>query len=170
MALGAEMLILATVAASREGAREMMDDAIASGRAMIKFEEIIRAQGGDARVTGDPSLLPRARHGRELQAKRAGVVQRVDPREIGYGVIALGGGRRNMEDTVDPSVGFVIPVKPGGRVEKGQTLGVVYARSEKDIELGISILEKAITIGESAVSGLPLVSHRVTARGVEDLA
>src|SRR6185436_6548547 len=46
MALGAEMLIRATVAASREGAREMMDDAIASGRAMIKFEEIIRAQGG----------------------------------------------------------------------------------------------------------------------------
>src|SRR6185503_7909815 len=134
MALGAEMLILATVATSREGAREMMDDTIASGRAMLKFQEIIRAQGGDAGVTEDPSLLPRARQSRELHAKRAGVIQSVDPREIGYGVIALGGGRRNMEDTVDPSVGFVIPVKPGGRVEKGQTLGVVYARSEKDIE------------------------------------
>src|SRR6185312_9893358 len=87
MALGAEMLILATVAASAEGAREMMDEAIASGRAMLKFEEIIRAQGGDAGVTEDPSLLPRARHSREVHAKRAGVVQRVDPREIGYGVI-----------------------------------------------------------------------------------
>ena len=170
MALGAEMLILATVATSREGAREMMDDAIASGRAMLKFEEIIRAQGGDAGVTEDPSLLPRARQSRELHAKRAGVIQSVDPREIGYGVIALGGGRRNMEDTVDPSVGFVIPVKPGGRVEKDQPLGVVHARNDKDIELGISILEKAITVGDSAASALPLVSHRVTARGVEELA
>lgn len=170
MALGAEMLILANVATSPDEAREMMNKAIASGKAMAKFEEIIGAQGGDAGVTDDPSRLPRARHTRELHAKRAGVVQRVDPREIGYGVIALGGGRRNMEDTVDPSVGFVISVKPGGRVEKGQLLGVVHARSAKDLELGISILEKAITIGDSAASPLPLVSHRVTARGVEELA
>jgi thymidine phosphorylase len=170
MALGAEMLILGNVATSRDGAREMMNEAIASGKAMAKFEEIISAQGGDGGVTRDPSRLPRARHTMEVHAKRAGVVQIVGPREIGYGVIALGGGRKNMEDTVDPSVGFVIQVKPGGSVEKGQPLGVVHARSTKDLELGISILEKAVTIGESRPSPLPLVSHRVTARGVEELA
>ncbi|HEV7389653.1 MAG TPA: thymidine phosphorylase [Gemmatimonadaceae bacterium] len=169
MALGAEMLVLATVATSREGAREMMHDAIASGRALVKLEEVIAAQDGDARVAGEPARLPRASHQKEFHAKRAGVVQKVDPREIGYGVIALGGGRRNMEDSVDPSVGFVISAKPGGRVDQGQRLAVVHARNEKDVELGISVLEKAITIGESASPPLPLVSHRVTARGVEEL-
>src|SRR5438105_2816860 len=58
-ALGVEMLILATVATTPDGAREMMRDALASGRALAKLEEIIAAQGGDARVAGDPSRLPR---------------------------------------------------------------------------------------------------------------
>jgi len=169
MALGAEMLVLATVASSRDGAREMMDDAIESGRALVKLEEIITAQGGDARVARDPARLPRASHQKEFHAKRAGTVQQVDPREIGYGVIALGGGRRNMEDTIDPSVGFVISAKPGERVEKGQPLAIVHARNENGIEFGMSILEKAITVGDAAESPLPLVSHRVTARGVEEL-
>src|SRR6266404_1042354 len=43
-ALGAEMLVLATLASTREGARAMMDAAIGSGKALRKFEEIINAQ------------------------------------------------------------------------------------------------------------------------------
>lgn len=169
MALGVEMLTLASVAASREGARQMMHDAIAAGRAIRKLEEIVDAQGGDTAVVRDPSRLPRARYEAVFRATRGGIVGRVDPRAIGYGVIALGGGRTNMEGTIDPSVGFVISAKPGARVEKDQTLAKIYARNEEGLELGKSILAGAIGIGDSAPAMLPLVSHRVTARGVEDV-
>src|SRR2546430_1358391 len=121
-ALGAAMLVLATVASTGDAAREMMHDAIASGRALTKLEEIVAAQGGDAAAVRDPSRLPRSAHAKQFKAKRAGVVQSVDPRAIGYGVIALGGGRSNMEDTIDPAVGFVISAKPSRRVESGQVL------------------------------------------------
>jgi thymidine phosphorylase len=117
----------------------------------------------------EPSRLPRAPHQAKFEAKRAGVVQSVDPRTIGYGVIALGGGRRNMEDTIDPAVGFVIEAKPGNRVEKAQRLATIHARNPEGLELGRSILDEAIVIGDSPVKPLPLVSHRVTARGVETL-
>ena len=169
MALGAAMLVLATVASTGNGAREMMRDSIASGKALNKLEEIVAAQGGDPRAVRDPSRLPRAAHQRKFNAKRAGVVQSVEPRTIGYGVIALGGGRRNMEDTVDPSVGFVISAKPGARVEKDQTLATIFARNEEGLDLGTSILEQAIAVGDGVPAVLPLVSHRVTARGVEEL-
>jgi pyrimidine-nucleoside phosphorylase len=169
-ALGAEMLVLATLASTREGARAMMDAAIRSGKALRKFEEIISAQGGDAGVVSDALLLPQALHRAEFKANREGVVQSVDPRGIGYGVIALGGGRRNMEEAVDPSVGFVITAKPQDRVARGQTLATIYARTKKDLETGRSVLEKAIVIGDSAPPPLPLVSHRLTAGGVETLA
>ena len=148
----------------------MMDAAIGSGKALRKFEEIISAQGGDERVVKDPLRLPQARHRAEFTARREGVVQSVDPRAVGYGVIALGGGRRNMEEEVDPSVGFVITVKPEDHVEKGQFLATIYARSKKDLEMGRSVLEQAIVISDSALPPLPLVSHRITARGVENLA
>ena len=169
-ALGAEMLVLATLASTKEGARAMMDAAIRSGKALRKFEEIITAQGGDAGVVEDPLRLPQARQRAEFTAHRDGVVQSVDPRGVGYGVIALGGGRRNMEEKVDPSVGFVITAKPEDHVLKGQTLATIYARNRKDLETGRAVLEQAIVIGESAVPPLPLVSHRITARGVETLA
>ena len=170
MALGAAMLVLATVASTLEAAQTLMRDAINSGTALLKFEEIVAAQGGDTGVVRDPTRLPYAPHDETFVAKREGVVQTVDPRAIGYGVIALGGGRRNMEDRVDPSVGFVITAKPGNRVTKGQALATIHARSEEDLAVGRSILESAIVIGDSADPPLPLVSHRVTVRGVEQLA
>jgi pyrimidine-nucleoside phosphorylase len=170
LALGAEMLVLAALATTREGAHVLMKDAISSGRALLKFEEIVNAQGGDKAVARDPSRLPQAPHQSSFDAKRAGAVQSVDPRAIGYGVIALGGGRRDMEDEVDPSVGFVITAKPGLRVTKGQSLATIHARSREDLEVGRSTLERAIIIGDSAPPPLPLVSHRVTGRGVERLA
>ena len=147
----------------------MMDAAIRSGKALRKFEEIISAQGGDTGVVNDPLRLPQAPHRVEFKADREGVVQSVDPRAVGYGVIALGGGRRNMEEKVDPSVGFVLTAKPEDQVSKGQALATVYARTKKDLEAGCAVLEQAIVIGESAPRPLPLVSHRITAGGVESL-
>ena len=170
LALGAEMLVLGTLATTREAAHVLMKDAISSGRALLKFEEIVSAQGGDPAVVRDPSGLQPAPFQSSFDARREGVVQSVDPRAIGYGVIALGGGRRNMEESVDPSVGFVITAKPGIHVTKGQTLATIHARSREDIEVGRSTLEHAIVIGDSALPPLPLVSHRVTTRGVEPLA
>jgi thymidine phosphorylase len=147
-----------------------MGDAIASGRALLKLEQIVKAQGGDAGVVRDPPRLPQAAHQALFEARRDGVIQSVDPRAVGYGVIALGGGRRNMEDKVDPSVGFVITAKPGLHVSKGQTLATIHARSRADLDIGRDTLERAISIGDSVVPVLPLVSHRVTVRGVESLA
>ena len=170
LSLGTEMLLLAGVARSPKDACAMMIDSMTTGRALQKFREIVRAQGGDESVIDKPSRLPQARHKAYFLAPVSGIIQRVEPREIGYGVIALGGGRRNMEDTVDPSVGFVITAKPGIRVTKGDALATIHARTEEDLKLGESILEKAIVIGEAIAQPLPLVSHRVTVRGVERLA
>jgi thymidine phosphorylase len=96
----------------------------------------------------------------------------VEPRAVGYGVIALGGGRRNMEDRVDPSVGYIITAKPGDSVTKGQSLATIHARTKADLRAGAQALEQAITIGDRAGDPLPLplLSHRVTVRGVQVLA
>ncbi|HEX2693777.1 MAG TPA: thymidine phosphorylase [Gemmatimonadaceae bacterium] len=169
-ALGAEMLVLSTLVPTREAARAMMDAAIRSGKALSKFSEIIGAQGGDRRVLENPERLPQAPHRAEFAAQRDGVVQTVDPRAIGYGVIELGGGRRNMEDRIDPSVGFAITAKPGDRVRKGEALATVYARSKADLDVGRAVVAQAITISESAPASLPLVSHRINAGGVETLS
>jgi pyrimidine-nucleoside phosphorylase len=166
-ALGAEMLVLARVAPSLDVARRWMEVAISSGKAAAKFQEIIEAQGGNPGVVDDPAALPQAKACELFAAPRAGVVARVEPRAVGRGVIALGGGRTRMEDVVDPTVGFVITAKPGDVVQQGEPLATIFARDRRGIEEGQAALRFAIAIADEADPPLPLISHRVSSTGVE---
>ena len=168
-ALGAEMLILAGVAPDHDAAMKMMRDAIDSGRAGDRFAAVIEAQGGDARVVDDVSLLPVAPVQRAYRASATGVIQQVAPRAIGHGVVALGGGRTKMSDAVDPRVGFDIYVKPNTVVDAGDVIAMVHAADEAGAELGMRVLDKAILLGDSPVDVLPLVSHRISDGSVEKL-
>jgi pyrimidine-nucleoside phosphorylase len=165
-ALGAEMLQLAGVANSREAAWRDMEVAISSGRAATMMRDIIDAQGGNGAVVDDPAVLPQADACELFDAPRRGFVARVEPRAVGRGIIALGGGRQRVEDAIDPSVGFVITAKPGDWVEQGEPLATIFARNPAGIETGRAALREAIVIAEEAEPPLTLVSHRATIEGV----
>jgi thymidine phosphorylase len=92
----------------------------------------------------------------------------IEPRRIGRAIVELGGGRRTIEDEVDPSVGFVIPARPGQRVRTGEPLASVFARDRAGIEIGLTALGDAIVI-EDKGRLTPLITHRVTADGVTAL-
>ena len=169
-ALGVEMLLAAEVVAAAPAARTRLEATISSGDALQKLGEIVEAQGGNPAVVEDPALLPQAEESAVFPAPRAGTVTAVLPRPIGHGVIAMGGGRSRVEDTVDPSVGFVITARPADRVEAGQPLATVYARDAAGLAAGAEALGAGIRIDEGSAPPLPLVSHRVTAAGTEILA
>ena len=113
-------------------------------------------------------MLPQAAEVEVFRAPRDGVVAGVEPRRIGRAIIELGGGRRTIEDQVDPSVGFVIPAKPGDRVKAGEPLASVFARDRAGVAIGLEALGEAIVI-KNAGKLTPLITHRVTADGVTDL-
>jgi len=167
-ALGAEMLVLVGAARDRKEAQGKLETSIISGRALQTFQKIIEAQGGNSKVIDDLDLLPQAAEVEVFRAARSGVVSRIEPRRIGQAIVELGGGRRTIDDTIDPAVGFVIPVKPGDRVKEGEPLASIFGRDTVGIERAVHALEQAITIGTSAVPA-PLITHRVTGEGVENL-
>ena len=166
-ALGAEMLVLAGVVPDHDSARRKMEQAIGTGRAAEHFQKIIEAQGGNPAVVDDPALLPQAAEVELFVAPRRGFISRVEPRAVGRGITALGGGRTTMEDRLDLSVGFMITARPGDWVEQGEPLASIFARDRAGVESGRVALRNAITIADEADPPLPLVSHRVTAAGVE---
>ena len=164
-ALAAEMMLLGAMVTDRAAALERLESAIASGAAATKFKEIIEAQGGNPAVVDDPALLPQAEAIELFRASRRGFVAQIEPRAVGRGIIALGGGRTTMEDAIDPGVGFVITVKPGDWVEMGEPIASVFAKDQAGLRAGAAALREAIRIGEEAEPPLPLISHRVTAQG-----
>src|SRR5215207_7444947 len=169
-ALGAEMLVLGGVTPTVDAAQPLMEQAISSGRAAEKLQAIIEAQGGNPGVVDDPAVLPQALACELYTAPRKGLVAAVEPRAVGRGIIALGGGRTHMEDLVDPTVGFVISAKPGDWVEAGEPLATIFARDVAGIDAGRAALRQAIRIADEVPAPLPLVSHRVSAAGVEPYA
>jgi pyrimidine-nucleoside phosphorylase len=168
LAEGVEMLVLAGEK-DRARARKRLEDALKSGAAAETFRKIIEAQGGNPAVVDDPALLPQAEEVEVYYARSAGTILRVEPRAIGRAVVEMGGGRRKVDDVVDPTVGFVITARPGQKVHTSEPLASIFAKDAAGIELGRRALDAAIEIGEGKASPLPLIQARVTARGVEKL-
>jgi pyrimidine-nucleoside phosphorylase len=168
-ALGAEMLVLAGVVGDREAARRDMEKMIATGRAAEQFQKLIEAQGGNPGVVDDPAVLPQAAECEIYVAPRRGFIAQVEPRTVGRGIIAMGGGRSTMEDVIDPTVGFVITARPGDWVEAGEPLATIFSHDRAGIETGRQALRNAIRIADEADPPLPLVSHRVTSDGLTAL-
>ncbi len=167
LALGVEMLRLAEPTVPAVDARRRLEDALGSGRALERFARLVEAQGGNPAIADDPGALPQAAEVELYEAPADGFVARVEPRTIGRAIVALGGGRNRVEDEVDPAVGFVITVKPGHEVRRGEPLASVFARDEAGAAEGLAALGEAIVISEAPPPATALISHRVTALGVE---
>jgi pyrimidine-nucleoside phosphorylase len=161
--------VLVGAAGDRADARARLEQSVAGGQALETFAKVIEAQGGNPAVIEDPSILPQAGAVEVYRAPRAGVVNAVEPRRIGEAILELGGGRRTMDDVIDPAVGFVVTVKPGDRVREAEPIASVFARDAEGIAAGTAALREAIVLADGGRL-TPLITHRVTSRGVELLA
>jgi len=159
--LGAEMLVLGGLADDETGARARLEETISSGAAMEKLAEVITAQGGDAAVLDDPSILPTAPDHETITADRAGVVKGADALDIGVGAARLGAGRETMTDVIDPGVGTTVHVKVGDEVAEGDLLATLHHNGGRGLEDAIRLTRRAFAIGPGPVSREPLVHEEV---------
>jgi len=132
--------------------------ALDSGEAVEAFRAMVQAQGGDPHVVDDPeSVLPAAPVRRPIAAERAGTLAAVDAEALGRASGELGAGRKKKGDPIDPAVGIVFLPKVGDRLEAGQELGQVHARTDAGAETCIRSVMAAITLSEGPVDPPPLV-------------
>lgn len=157
-ALGSQMVVLAEKAATLEEARSLLEEALASGKALEKFREMIRNQGGDDTIVDDPARLLSAKYQIELPAKKSGVVQKIVANEIGIAAMLLGAGRATKEDDINFAVGIKLHKKVGVPVEEGESLLTIYADSENIDEVK-ELIYKNIEIGDSGEE--PVLIHDI---------
>jgi len=161
-ALGVEMLLIGRVVDTAPAARAMLDRVVADGSALRKFAEIVEAQGGDPRVTVDPTgVLPQAKLQMPVPAERDGVVSDVDGMAVALAALRLGAGRTRAEDNVDPAVGITALVKLGERVEAGQPLAVIHANDDTAGREAEVKLRDGITISDTVPEPRPLIAERI---------
>ena len=166
LALGGHMLVLAGRAETAEDGARQMREAIASGAGLRKLKEMIAAQGGNPAVCDDVTLLPRAAVIRQAVCGKAGWVQKMDTTALGMASQAMGAGRKTKEDQLDYSVGYILNVRIGDRVEEDTPLCELHARNEAEAAQAEEAVRQAIRIGPEPCGRAKLFYAEVTADGI----
>ncbi len=160
--LSAHMLVLSQVDETLEAARSRLQGILSSGKAFECFRRNVEAQGGDPRVCDNPAgFLPLVKESFKVESPRSGFITKVNTAQIGHAIAAIGGGRVRIEDSIDPSVGFVADVKIGNRVNAGEALGTVFCKDEAKAREAVESVQAAYTIGDQPLSELPELTKEV---------
>jgi pyrimidine-nucleoside phosphorylase len=167
MALCVRMLVLGNKARTLKEAEKKLQQAIDSGQALKKFEEIIKKQEGDPQVLSDFGLLHWARYRLMVNSQREGYVQSIDTLQIGFCACRLGAGRERMDSRIDPGVGLLIKKKVGDRVSKNEPIAVVFANNLKNGRIASHQIRAAYQIKKTRTRRLKKILSVVDEKGVK---
>ncbi len=109
--------------------QEVMN-ALLSGKALSKFLELVKAQGGEI---GKLSISEKVF---EIKSEKEGIVRHIDALKMAKYSMNLGAGRKKEGDKIDPEVGIYLEKLVDDPVHIGDTLGRVYYHNvlpEEDI-------------------------------------
>lgn len=144
--LSAWMFLLGDRVATIEEGKQLAAQMISSGKALAKFREIVRLQGGDPATIDDPRLLPKARSTRDVPSPGSGYIASIACEQIGVASCVLGGGREKKEDSIDPAVGIVLHKKRGDRVVTGEPLCTIHYNGDARLDEARRLIELAYRI------------------------
>lgn len=136
---------------------ERAREALADGRALAKFRQMVLAQHGDPRVIDDEGLMPIAEHRFDVAAEKSGFVTAIDTVALGMATVLLGGGRLSKEDAIDPAVGLEVLKKPGDPVKAGDNLVTIHYNADARLQTAIEMIRAAYIIGDTRPDTPPLV-------------
>ncbi len=154
LALGAELLVATGKSPDLAAAVVTLQATLDDGSAAAKFREMVAAQGGD--LDAPRPLATKS----AFLASETGYIAAIDTEALGRVVIELGGGRRQLGDVLDHSVGLEMNVRLGDAVNEGDELVNTYATGRATPKL-INMVLGAIDISDEAPASLPLLADRI---------
>ena len=145
--LSAWMFFLGERTKSVEEGRRLAETMVATGKALEKFRQGIRLQGGDARVVDEPQRLPQARSHTEVLSPAPGYITATNCEHFGTALAMLGGGREKKEDTIDHAVGLEFHKRIGDRVEKNEKLVTIHYNSDAKLAEAKALIAGSYEVG-----------------------
>jgi thymidine phosphorylase len=130
--------------------------ALADGRALAKFREMIRAQGGDP-----DQPLPASPVLGTVTAPRGGIITRMDAYAVGMASWRMGAGRSRPGEAVSAAAGVMCLAKPGEHVTEGQPILELHGDDPARLDAARAELDRAIDIGDEPPAASPLIIDRM---------
>lgn len=164
LTLGAMQLVNADRVQNLDEGKTLLQYQIDSGKALLKFRELVAAQGGDPAVCENFALMPQAAQTVDFCASTNGFIHNVYAREVGNALKALGGGRDRKDDVLDLGVGITLRKKRGDRVKAGEVLATLHLNRPESEAEARAALGRAYIIANEAPALAPLIGEIIWAQ------
>ncbi len=158
--LGARMVVFAGFYNDIEDAKKALYETIENKKALEKFKEFVKAQGGDASFVDDTTKFTLGTIKYDVYVGEEGktfYVNEIITEDIGMASLVLGGGRKDKTSEIDLSVGIVLHKKIGDVIEGKTKVATIYGNDEKKVENANIIVLNAYKLGENKVTPPALI-------------
>ncbi len=159
--LSAMMIFLAKKADSFEAAKKLAQNILDSGKALKKFKEVVKKQGGDIRIFEDSGIFARAGITKEFCVKTSGYLSGIDAQKVGIASQLSGAGRLTKEDSIDFSCGILLNFQVGDKISQGDVLATVYGNDKKKVEEAYKVISDAFCISDKKCEKMPIIKRIV---------
>lgn len=142
---------------SEESATKKFDEIIESGQGYQRLLSMVELLNGNIEsIKTMQSLTPTT----TIYAKHNGYVKSINAKELGLLVCDMGGGRKELDDKIDHSVGVKLLKHIGDKVQENEPIALIYNTNKKLSEnLVCDRLESAITITTKKVEPTLLIKE-----------
>ena len=105
---------------SEEKAKKMVVQNLDNGKALLKFKEFVKYQGGNL----DELKIEAKEY--TIKANKSGVLKDINALAVAKLSESLGSGRKTKDDAIDYNAGVIIKKDIGDKVEVGDVLALLY--------------------------------------------
>ena len=158
----AERILVMSGRFNEASANAALADALSSGKALEQARRWVAAQGGDAAIIDDYSLLPQPAETIEVKADRSGFITHIDTYAAGMFTVDLGAGRKKADDVIDYAAGVMFDRRSGEAVRAGDTIArIQLGTGKRDAEELRRRFMSFVTIGDAQPAVRPLIHEHL---------
>ena len=157
----AERVLVMSGRFDEAAANAALKEALDSGRALEQCRKWIAAQGGDANVVDDYSLLAQPSATIEVKAPQSGFITHIDTYQAGMFTVDLGAGRKKADDVIDYAAGVMFDRRTGDEVKAGEVIARIQLGNRKASDDLAPRFLSFVTFGDEQPAERPLIHEHL---------
>ena len=146
--LGSVIMSLALNEKDRNLNVAKITESIRSEKALMKFRQMVNAQGGDGSYINNPDKFEEAKYVLPVYATKDGFISEIDTDIVGSISKFLNVVRDDKTGEIDNAAGIIFEKKVGSEVKVGDILAKVYSNNEDRALRGSKNLVDAFRISD----------------------
>jgi pyrimidine-nucleoside phosphorylase len=154
LSLASRLLVQSGVHPNLQDSQHTLLQLIQSGAALDKLAAMVRSHGGD--LHAERPIAKKT----PLNSTQSGFISEVHAHHLGLAIIEMGGGRKQIGDPIDHSIGIEFLVRIGDWVEPGKPLANIFCNTPA-AKHAAELVESSIKLSPEPVDSPELIVEAI---------